>query len=1859
MGGPTSSAAQSAAMPDFAFPAKVSTDSRRKLDKALRSHNDPEMLRALMDLTLAGSVISPDTLRPALNRIDSIIVITPSASTRSLLRLIQATILSNAYSAKSWIYDRRQTPSTPIPADYTEWSGSQFRTVTDSLLNMAIADTAALKATPLSKFSSVISIPRGNSQLTSNLLSFIALKSIDIRKSMLSGESIPLSVLNHPDFTKDSPSQISSILNLYGLLLSNLPQTSPPSPTYIQLEAQRIDFIASHVYPSERRQADIERSKLFYNMFLSCRATASAPYALLTLTNAQTVLPSDTIAPAMATYLRETIARYPSFYAINCLKNTLNTLIQPEADITTQQSVIPGGEVTVTVNARNLNDLRLTLYRIDTPRFSTDSYYTLSKGMKRPQEIATQTVRFSGTAPFVADTTVTFTIPDVGQYIIVPQIAGHNELTERNYRIINATHFALGLMTFTERNAIVVNQFTGEPISNAQLKLLPRANNPTLQTIASTNEDGMATLASDISGNLFVEKDGDSFAAPRFVYPYHPNSEKSYNIDGFTDLPLYHPGDSVGWLAIVYSIDGKEREAIEGKRIRAVMTDANNQPVDTIIATTDPFGRITGKFITPKDRLTGQYSIRFDAENSQERIYGNVWFTISDYKLPTFQVVISSINRNNPEGGATIIGSATTYSGMPVSYAEVKLAIASMPGFGRFYSPEKTFYSMISATDSAGWFSISVPSEAFNSSSAPKGIFSASVTVTSAAGESHEISRIFSLGKSFAITANPDADIDASQPAQLNLKLINSEGDDIKEPVKLSIYPDDTHSTAIANLTIVPGGTVDFDKIPSGIYTFQFSHSDADTLTINNIALYRLTDALPPRTTPVWVPTHDYIVGQPIVFGTSHPNSYVLVTTYNDSVITSQKWMKLAPGIHTLTPKMSTKDEKLTINFLSTYKYQTTSADVTVTNPAAKCGITIQSSTFRDRLIPGSAETWTLTVTAANGAPASAGLVLDVYDAAIRQLATPSWTFHPRIGHTPNLWVTNPIDNPTIYYGVTHPFDYLNCPGIEVPEFETYGLTLGPNNRYSVKRMLYAARNASASNGIADSKMVMKKEVVTETAFDSGAPTMAGASADEINVEETALEATDEQSMPLRLGNIPLALFRPMLTTDSDGRAVCTFTFPNANTTWSFNAIAFTRNMLANSFSTEVTASKIIMVTPNPPRFMRMGDTAIIPSTVANSSDSTLTAKTIVSTFRIADDSIISSDTTFSIISPGQSVVVNHSITAPSDEPFIGFRIVSSANGYSDGEQLLIPLLPATTPVIESNGFYLTPGDTTVSVKIEPTDSAGHTILTYCDNPLWYAVTALPGLRETNLSTSTAAAVSLFSAAVSEGLLNRQPLLAQALHEWTEAANSDSLLTSMLYKNNELKTLLLNATPWVEAAASDSERMARLALLFDSQTVNTSINQAIDNLTSLQMPDGGFKWSAGSLSSSEWATFHVLNTLGRLNALNMLPRDKRLSKLTERALSFIEASEIKHYHLYPSGDYTQFANLVALWPNWKLSTAGAKVKAAAISSMLKKWKKMDVRSKIESAATLYKSGYPTVAKTILESVRLYAVTSPIKGMWWPSVTDISTPEEAIATTSAAAQVYYLIDPQNDEINLIRQWLIDQKQAMNWGTGKTATEAVAAIITTSPKWIEKADKVHFSLSGLKLEIPTHSQWTGEIHYTLPPLSSTDTLNITRSPQPAAPAWGAVTSFTNRSLAGIEAHSMPDISITKRMYALAADGSPRAISDEFTRGSKVRIELTITTRRAMDYVVITDERAAGLEPVDQLPGMVASDGAFFYRENLDTQTDLFIDRLPAGTYILTYDAWANNSGTFSSGVATIQSQLTPTLTAHSSSAPIHIH
>ena len=141
-----------------------------------------------------------------------------------------------------------------------------------------------------------------------------------------------------------------------------------------------------------------------------------------------------------------------------------------------------------------------------------------------------------------------------------------------------------------------------------------------------------------------------------------------------------------------------------------------------------------------------------------------------------------------------------------------------------------------------------------------------------------------------------------------------------------------------------------------------------------------------------------------------------------------------------------------------------------------------------------------------------------------------------------------------------------------------------------------------------------------------------------------------------------------------------------------------------------------------------------------------------------------------------------------------------------------------------------------------------------------------------------------------------------------------------------------------------------------------------------------------------------------------------------------------------------------------------------------------------------------------------------------------------------------------------------------------------------------------------------------------------------------------------MAETEATKCNAVSIEKRLYL--QQGSEWTEADRLTVGDRVKIQLLIHVTEAMDYVAITDDRAACLEPVEQLPKPIFAENLYFYRENRDTSTNIFISHLPKGTYLLEYEMWVNNAGQFSSGVATIQSQYAPELSAHSAGSRLSV-
>lgn len=147
--------------------------------------------------------------------------------------------------------------------------------------------------------------------------------------------------------------------------------------------------------------------------------------------------------------------------------------------------------------------------------------------------------------------------------------------------------------------------------------------------------------------------------------------------------------------------------------------------------------------------------------------------------------------------------------------------------------------------------------------------------------------------------------------------------------------------------------------------------------------------------------------------------------------------------------------------------------------------------------------------------------------------------------------------------------------------------------------------------------------------------------------------------------------------------------------------------------------------------------------------------------------------------------------------------------------------------------------------------------------------------------------------------------------------------------------------------------------------------------------------------------------------------------------------------------------------------------------------------------------------------------------------------------------------------------------------------------------------------------------------------------------ATPAWGAVMRRAVQPLRTVGASGSADLSISKEILA-----------DSLVTGGKVTVRLTVKTGRNLNYVAITDARAACFEPVDQLPSMQWSEGVRFYIEPRDSQTDIFITTMPKGTYVLSYDVYVNNAGSFASGIATAASQYAPEITARSAGSEVEV-
>lgn len=1829
----------SAATPDFAYPQTVIADCEKRLsslDGATGQKADIGRAECLLDIVYARGLVDMENYFTAPALVDSVARQISDPAVKALVSLIDADIYSSIYNANAYRYNQVNTPDQPLPADISEWNGRQFCAVIDSLVNDAMALDSIAGRQPLADFSAIITAGATERYLYPTVYDFIALKA-----SMLTRDGDATEPMRRA--LARSPRRSAPWFNWQVKIINKTEYRGP------QIRYAYIDDVMSD------KNDELKLEKL-YNDNSDCENVGIVLLEIVRQLNSYDLEKKDI---AKIDSLRTFVEKFPTFIFINDLKNNLSDLSASRVRFT--QNRFAGLNVPTEVKLTYFftNYAGVVVYKL--PKDYNLRNYTKSS-LKR-HEIMRKGVDVDGLNN-IGDTTITVVFTEPGQYQMCPIYASDMDLKDEQVSemTIGVTPFIPVAVSGSSYDMMFMSYADGAPVSNVSAYVKKKNSRPTLFGVSDAK--GMicadkAKVAKNKGSFEYYIKDGFKYDYLVGLFPFI-NERKSDNLACrrlaaiFTDRTLYHAGDSVRWEIMVYdagtALKGKDRVSASSYA-KIELRDTNYQLVDSATVLTDGYGRASGCFYIETGKLNGSYAIEVSekvAETGYTRRLGTNFITVSDFKLNTFKVEITDVKRDYPaKGDVSLSGNAKTYAGMPVAAANVSADVYACLSF---FNPNvgANIVNLTATTDDAGTFTIEVPDSVL--AKYDNRLYNCVANVTNSAGENVSASKLFSVGKPYEISLAQNMTFNTDSISGIDIKVVDANGKNVSIPLNWRIYKvKETMPVTSGSFESDTTARLDLRGIASGSYLFIVEPADS-LLADKSVSLMQLY-SLSKNTMPE-------IKNRIFFFPDNYPDAYKVVETDADGVgdiltgiepsegayvytvlndgseSADIKLNKLSAGFHHLKFKIRDEVDKAQLYLVAVKNGKVYTEEFNIKRPVKPRAV-ISAVSFRDRLTSGNNETWTFTFSKGHKAEAAA-MVATMYNASTDILRTSNWPSNVYIFETVSNAYLDRIFSSGYQVQATKRYKLLEWVNVSIPDFT-------PELSYSMvmmgRRRMYkaSARSAGSMLGSADFN---EAEVVEDLAVAPAEEKVYNMAMVESPSAETGMEydeinrTSKSDNFEYREGEVLQAFWKPDLTFDAEGNSVIRFTVPDANATWSFRAFAWTKDVSTATLFKEIISNKPVMVTPQLPRFMRAGDKVQLIANVFNNSDSTITATTVVEIFDTNSGTVTRSVTSTDTIAPMASAPVMIEVAADGNASAIGYRVRSTAGRFSDGEQDYIAVMPSTSDVIESDNFYLNPGVSDYSVKL-PKGKMESVTLEYNASPAWEVIKQLPALAVCESYTSTGAARRLFGAAVSSGLLKKYPALARAIETWS-ADSASQALVSRLSQNEDLKTAALTETPWVQAAQSDSERMARLVALLDGKAVARNMAASISKLKTLKAADGGWRWGEWESKGNVWSTRSTLYSLGQLNAIGMMPADKELKAMIESAFAFLDSKTTK---IYPD---LGLSSTLAMFPDHELSLKERQIVNATTAYINKEYRKFGTADKARAAIVLDAFGFKAMSRQLMESVAQFGVSSKDKGTSFPSVTSVDSYADLLFA-------FARIEPQSSAIDGMRQWLVVRGQATSRLGSFDPTRLIAAFEMTGSDWNISGAAPVVTLGGEPVSVGSVEPVTGHLIAQLPTDASGKKLTVVRD-NAAGPAYGAVISRYVSASADVKAVKCDGLSIEKRLTVQRGDRWEYA--DSLRLGDRVRVLLTIKADRDLEYVTVIDERPASFEPVNQLPGYVFSAGLGFYRENNDTETRLFVGYMPKGTYQITTEMTVGFAGEFTSGIATVQSSLEPALTAHSS-------
>lgn len=975
--------------------------------------------------------------------------------------------------------------------------------------------------------------------------------------------------------------------------------------------------------------------------------------------------------------------------------------------------------------------------------------------------------------------------------------------------------------------------------------------------------------------------------------------------------------------------------------------------------------------------------------------------------------------------------------------------------------------------------------------------------------------------------------------------------------------------------------------------------------------------------------------------------------------------------------------------------------------PYPKTDLEIETTTFRDKLQPGQDETWSFKIKGPKGDKVSAELLASMYDASLDEFLPHRWNF-------------NPINHP-VYYGRinknarqsfgTTTFNLFNNFNISKgfpyqgrDQLNWFGFYFGTNYHHMNRRfggVEVVADAMEEMEAVSVAGAPMKSIVVDDSLneLDMGGydERKNGAGQNEAASNNQPTDKINPVDIQIRKNLNETAFFFPQLQTDEEGNVSFNFKAPEALTKWKLQLLAHTKTLESAVTQMESVTQKELMVIPNAPRFLREGDQISISTKIANLTEKELSGVAqLILTDAVTGTAI---DTELSNANAASNFVVDAKGNAqvswrldiPKGIQAVQYKIIAKAGEFSDGEQNALPVLSNRMLVTETLPMWVRSNETRTFTleKLKNTTSttlSHHKLsLEITSNPAWYAVQALPYLMEYPYDCNEQTFSRYYANALARHIVHSNPKIEAVFNQWK---STDALLSN-LEKNQELKSLLIQETPWLRDAESEMEQKKRIALLFDFNKMNTELQAALRKLKHNQYPSGAWPWFNGG-RDNRFITQHIIAGFGHLKTLKVNPTEQNdESQMIQNALRYLDAEFVKAYkdirkynkdadlskdHL----SHTQLHYLYtrSFYPEIKPSKEVKTIMAYYKGQIQKYWLNRSLYAKGLMALTMHRMDETQTAGKIVKSLKQNSITSDELGMYWKANANswywyqapIETQALMIETFSEIGTTFQEQSTNLEDIDNLKLWLLKHKQTNSWKTTKATSEAVYALLLQGSDWLSVTEQVEVTvgdekvapsaLENVKVEAGTgyyKTSWTGsEI--------SAKKAEVTLNKKGKGIAWGALYWQYFEDLDKITAAELPNgsqahpLKLSKSLFLKSNTDKGEEITEitsdtALKVGDLIRVRIELRTDRTMEFVHLKDMRAAGLEPINVLSQYKWQDGLGYYESTKDAATNFFMDYLPKGVFVFEYDLRVNNAGNMSNGISTIQSMYAPEFSSHS--------